>query len=283
MIFIYVFYIDLFLEQNFLMNLIVLMFCASLRGSPGAHRLLRLLLAGICGVLIMALLVLFAPGYGWMTLGTALLAVPLMLFIAFEWGGGKEFCIRLLLSWFSIIVLNGVAEAWQNLTGIRALSLYGLLLTLPLVRMLVMLARSSVQRQARLYPVRLSHGGNSADTRALYDSGNLLTTADGNPVHIASPELFLRLGIGEEDAFSMIPYQSLGMERGWIRVARVERMQVGVGKSARILSEVWIGKAEEGLFRGKSYQMILNGGKERYHEANAGTDMDEDPPAFGGS
>ncbi|MCM1282558.1 MAG: sigma-E processing peptidase SpoIIGA [Muribaculaceae bacterium] len=257
MIFIYVFYIDLFLVQNFLMNLAVLSLTYMLCKCQVSLRCLRMGLAALCMTLVSAFFVLFLPGVRWL----AVAAVPVMLLFAFGWNGKKDFCIRFLVSLFAIVVLNGVAEAVQNLTGIQAPAFYMALLALPVARTLVGVTRSSLRRQGRLYSVTLFHGSKSVKCLGLFDSGNLLATAAGEPVHIASPGILEELALLNEGEVNLIPFQSLGTREGWIRVFRVEKMQIKDGKSTRTLSDVCLGKAEQELLEGKSYRMILNGAK----------------------
>lgn len=264
MIFIYVFYIDLFLEQNFLMNLIVLSLTFLLCKCQVSLRYLRMGLASLCGALAAALLLLFGPGYGWAVAGQAFFVVPAMLLISFGWNGKKDFLIRMGISWFSIVVLNGVASAIQNLTGLKRLTFYTAIAVLGVCRILLELLQNSVRRQGRLWNVTLYRGKCMVKCLGLYDSGNLLTIPDtGEAVHIVSPNLIEQLGMKEEGSLRLIPYQALGTASGWIRVVQVERMELQSGKKCCILSNVWLGKAEEELLKGKSYQMILNGSVER--------------------
>ena len=258
MIFIYEFYIDVYITQNFLMNLAVLALTYTLCKSRIDFRVLRMLLAAACGAIAGALLVLFAPGGGWAM--QAFFVVPGMLFLTFGFSGKKDGLRRLLVSWFSIVVLNGVAEAVCNLAGISLLSFYGVVLVLPASKFLVKLARNALDKQARIYPVTLSRGKESVHCLGLYDTGNLLSV-DGEPVHIVSPGILEQVGLREEAGLRLVPYRALGTGEGWIGVARIERMQIGDDRDARILCGAWLGCAEEELFSGKSYQMILNGVK----------------------
>lgn len=260
MIFIYEFYIDVYMLQNFLMNLTVLALTDTLCKCRVSFRAMRMILAAACGAIAGALLVLFAPGFGWAVAGQAFFVVPGMLFLTFGYCGKKDGLRRLLVSWFSIVVLNGVAEAVYNLSGISVLSVYGVILVLPVSKFLVKLARNALVRQGKIYPVTLSRGEARVCCLGLYDTGNLLTV-DGEPVHIVSSGILEKVGLRKEAGLRLIPYRALGTGEGWIGVVRIERLQIGDGKDAHSVYGAWLGCAEEGLFSGKSYQVILNGVK----------------------
>lgn len=260
MIFIYEFYIDVYMAQNFLMNLTVLALTDTLLKCQVRLKKTRMVLAAACGAIAGALLLLLPPGYVWAMPGQAFLVVPGMLLLTFGYSGKKDALRRLFLSWFSIVVLNGAAEAIYNLLGISLLSFYGCALVLLVSKFLVKLARASLERQSRIYPVTLSRGAESVRCLGLYDTGNLLTV-DGEPVHIVNPKLLERMGLLEEAGQRLIPYRALGSAGGWIGVVKIERMQIGGGRDARSVAGAWLGCAEPELFLGKSYQMILNGVK----------------------
>lgn len=260
MIFIYEFYIDVYMAQNFLMNLTVLALTDTLCRCQVRLKRTRMILAAAVGAIAGALLVLMPPGYVWAMPGQAFLVVPGMLLLAFGYHGKRDVLRRLLVSWFSIVVLNGVAEAVYNLAGISLLSFYGAVLVLFVSKFLVKLARASLERQSRIYPVTLSRGPESVRCLGLYDTGNLLTV-DGEPVHIVSSKLLERMGLLEDAGLRLIPYRALGSAQGWIGVVKIERLKIGDGNDARCVCGAWLGCAEPELFLGKSYQMILNGMK----------------------
>ena len=82
MIFIYVFYIDIFLKQNFLMNFLVLSLTCVFCKSAVCHRNLRMLAAAVSGTGLEAFGLMVLP-YAISVLCTAIGIVPLMVFLAF--------------------------------------------------------------------------------------------------------------------------------------------------------------------------------------------------------
>lgn len=270
MIFIYAFYIDLFVEQNFLMNLIVLSLTHTFCRIPVSFRYLRMFLSALCGAVASALFLLYVPSYGLATAASALLVVPAMLVIAFGCCGKKDFIVRAAISWLSIVILDGVAEAFANLTGIRSLTLYAGIAVLMAARLLTGFLLLSVKKLGRLYAVTLRQGSTQSKCLGLFDTGNLLSIPDtGEPVHIVSPALAGRLGLCDTDGMRLIPFHALGTESGWIRVVQVEQLVVSMRGGKRTYRSAWCGIAQENLLAGRSYQMILNAG---LHENPGGCD-----------
>lgn len=260
MIFIYAFYIDLFLEQNFLMNLIVLSLTYTFCKNPVSMRHLRMFLAALCGAFAAAMLLVFGPGYGWAVAGQAFLLVPLMLYIAFGWNGRRAFLMRIGCSWTAIVILGGAADALGNLTGLRHLTFYAGLAALMIARFAVELLIAAARKQGKLYPVLFVQGTSQVRCLGLFDTGNLLSIPDtGEPVHIVSPAVVRKLGLDGDGGLRMIPFCALGTQQGFIRVAQVEELRVYIGKEKRKYCNAWLGVAEEGLLAGRSYQAILNG------------------------
>ena len=102
--------------------------------------------------------------------------------------------MRILSSWLSIVLLNGVATAVYNLTGLENLYLYTALATTGITYVLVKNLVVSVQRQKRQMSVVLYNKTVSVPCIGLLDSGNLLTMPlSGNPVHIADAALLQKL------------------------------------------------------------------------------------------
>ncbi len=259
MIFIYVFYIDVFLEQNFLMNLIVLSLTCVFCKSAVKYLKLRMAAAALFGAALSLLSYLVIPWYAGAVAACAFIVIPLMLFFAFGFGGLRLFVIRTGVSWLSIILLNGVVTAVYNLTGVRSLHVYICVLVLFAARILVRMLLSSVRMQKRQMQLTLTYHGRSITCMGLYDSGNLLKIPDsGEPVHIIHPGLLEHVLHGEEPEFQVIPYHALGTSEGAIYVCRLDRLRLDDADHPKVMDDPWVGRAQPGLLRGKSYQVILN-------------------------
>ncbi len=217
-------------------------------------------LASLLGAVLSAVLFLSFPIYGGAVVVMAFVVVPLMLFVAFGYGGMRQFLLRIGESWLSIVIVNGVATAVYNLTGIRSLYVYVCLLVLLTARMLVASMLLSIKRLKTQLPVQLTKNGKTVCCMGLYDSGNLLKIPmTGEPVHILAPELLQKLtGEDGESQYEKIPYHALGTSEGQIFVCQLEQMQIQMEGESKTLEHPWVGRADADLLQGKSYQMILN-------------------------
>ena len=52
----------------------------------------------------------------------------------------------------------------------------------------------------------------------------------------------------------------MGTKEGWIRVVQLDKLEIHMGREQKIYRNVRCGVAEEVLFQGKSYQVILHSG-----------------------
>ena len=240
--------------MNFLVLSLTCLFCKS----AIRHRNLRMVFAALSGTGLEVFVLLFLP-YVLSVLCVAFCIVPLMIFLAFGRENKKQMLVRILSSWLSIVLLNGVATAVYNLTGLKNLYLYTALVTVGITFVLVQNLVRSVQRQKKQLSVVIYNGGVSVSCIGLLDSGNLLTMPQsGAPVHIVDTVLLQRL-VDEKTVQKKIAYRALGNPQGELGVYCVERMRVEIGSGKfRDWKSVWIGCAGEGLLQGKSYQMILN-------------------------
>jgi sigma-E processing peptidase SpoIIGA len=279
-IFIYVFYLDVFLVQNFLMNLIVLSLIDLLLGSASGHRQVgRSALAAFFGAAATAAFFLMFKSRIAFVAGGAFVTVPLMVLLAFGFGGGGFALVlrRIMLGWISCVVLEGAARAVYAISGIRAWKIYALGVSYFLARRFLLMLRSSVSVGKREFSVTLCSGGKSVTCLGLYDSGCLITMPKtGEPVSIVSTSLIRELlgdksGAGEEgeeygteEASSSgacaIPYSALGTDCGTLPVYRPERMEIQMKKGVKVIEKPWIGSAQETLFCGRPYRIILNAG-----------------------
>lgn len=257
MIFIYVFYVDLFVEQTFLMNLIVLSLTYIFSNMEGEKRYIRRTVAALTGAVASAgILVIFS--YPFFVVLSAIFVIPLMIRSAF----GRQKLHRIIrqtaLSWLAVVILNGVATAVEQWSGIKSLTIYVGILVLIISGVLVRMLLKSLKGLSNRMRVVVSHHGKSASCFGLYDSGNHLKMPDtGEAVHIASPELLKKLGVsGIPDR--VIPFRALGTEEGRIRVTRMEQMCVFSGKKSVCCKGVWMGCAEDNLLKNMDYQIILN-------------------------
>lgn len=248
---------DLFVEQNFLMNLIVLSLTHILCDINGARRCVRRCLAALLGAVCSAGILVIASFFTYVVV-TLVVIVPLMIAVAFGKQSIRQWIRRILLSWLSMVIVNGIVSTGCLWTGTTGITWYLAILSILAAHVLVRNLIGNMHRQAQNVKVVLTHCGKEVLCTGLYDSGNRLQMPDsGEPVHIISRELFWGLGLYESEEKS-IRYCALGTKDGQIGVSQVERMKVVSGTKAVCYVNPWMGCAQEGLFRSTDYQIILN-------------------------
>lgn len=261
-IFIYVFYMDIFLVQNFLMNLIILSLTSVFWKYSVKWMVFRMMAAGLLGSGLSAVCLTVLHNYRGTMAVMAFFIVPLMLFTAFGWPGPRQFVFCVATSLLSAVILNGIVQAFCNLTGARSLNVYVCGAVFPVAWFLVKSLRSSLGQQRNRLPVTLTGPGGIVSCLGLYDSGNLLTIpGEEEPVHIIAPSLMAQIvgatgtGALEED---VVTFHALGTQEGRMKVYRIPALEVEMGKSSCRLEPAWIGCGDEALMKGKNYQIILN-------------------------
>lgn len=261
-IFIYVFYMDLFLVQNFLINLIILSLTSVFWKYSVKWMVLRMMASCLLGSALSTFCLIALHSYRGTMAVMAFFIVPLMLFLSFGWPGPRQFVFCVATSLLSAVILNGTVCAFSNLTGIRNLNLYICGAAFPVAWFLVKSLRSSISQQRNRLSVILTGPGGRVSCLGLYDSGNLLTVPKTEePVHIIAPELLKQLS-GEAGTGKMreevVAFHTLGTQNGQMRVYQIPALEVEMGKSRYRVEPVWVGCGDAGLMRGKNYQIILN-------------------------
>lgn len=218
---------------------------------------MRRMIAALLGALASAACLILLS-YAAFVVFTALMAVPLMLIIAFGKRSLRQLGRDVLLSWLSIILLNGVAIIVFQMTGVQSLTIYSGILVLLVASALVRTLMRSLKKQKLLMQVVLCHGEHSVSCVGLYDSGNQLELpVTGEPVHIISPALLMSLNITESPKRE-IYYSSLGNENGRIGVMQIEQMHILTDGKELCYRDAWVGCAGAKLMQNKDYQIILH-------------------------
>lgn len=218
---------------------------------------MRRTLAALLGALA-SVGILVGLSYAAFIVLTALVIVPLMIWIAF----GRLKCrnmIRLvMISWLSIIILNGITSVFYQWTGMQSLTIYGGILVLLVAGVLVRILLGSIRRQEQRVQVQLSHQGYSVSCMGLYDSGNRLQMpGTGEPVHIISGMLLEKLQL-QPMPTQKIPFCALGTENGSISVVKLDELCVTAAGKEYSCRGAWMGCADENLLKNTEYQVILN-------------------------
>lgn len=247
---IYVFYADVFLLQNFVMDLIALAAAnrfLNRRRKPGW----LLLAAGFFSVAGL-LLLLYLKDYLLYCIFTHFFLNTGMVLLAFGRMGGREFLKVWFVTYLSVLLTGGILEwlggigVWQVCAAAAVLALTALLLEW----------HKSFGRQ--LLSAEIRSGERRMQLRAYYDSGNQLRDIyTGKAVSILCHDKFEDF-LGEEGNVRYVPFRALGDNEGLIPVTDVDELVIYHGKHAAHIRQAAIGAANEGLLEKKEYDLILH-------------------------
>ena len=239
-----VIYVDTLFLLNAMVDYLLLLASARLAGEPLA-RLRFLLGAALGGLYAVAI---FLPGLSFLARPPCRLAAAVLMVLAAFWKsafGGGVLAIG-LLGGRGLTLSNGVLCSGMDLKIVllSAAGCYGAL-TLIFQR-----TGRHTAPSGELRPVRLTLGERQVSLTALVDTGNTLTDpATGRPVLVAEADCVEELlppGIRPSPAdlrdpagalerledpwrrrFRLLPYRSVGVDRGLLLAVRVDQVQVG--------------------------------------------------------
>lgn len=254
---IYVFYVDVFLMQNFLMDLLAL---------AGANLLLRrrrkfrylFAAAGACAVAGLLLLLLVRQTALYVLLSHFVLNTG-MVFVSFGRCGRKEFLENWAVTYFVVVLLGGTME-W--LAENHLLSGAGLLFGMAGIFSVYAILRYLMYRRSfgnQIQQVRIKKRGHSLELKAYRDSGNQLRDPyTGQGICILSREKAGKLLNRKQDRFRLVPYASLGESAGLLWVTDVDELTLLDGNRTACAAHVAVGIADAALFEHREYDVILH-------------------------
>lgn len=255
---IYVFYLDIFLLHEVLMNSAII--CITLRLNKLNVSKRQLFGAIFLGSIFPLMGLVW--GYKAFILTNYLIVLPLIgLIVA---GRSWRRIISCVVSLVGItFLLGGIAEAVKNTFkwGDEAQDNCEIVLLISAV--LGAVAAGIFQEKARIkryvFRIRLSQGCRIYRGYGLYDSGNCLRhPKTGQMVHIIDADVLAELGV--DKVWDRIEYKSLGNSIGIIETYRIEDLEI-IGKGIKYNEKNCLfGKAQEGLLSQKEYKIVLNEG-----------------------
>lgn len=267
----YEFYADVFFLSNFYMDFLAIYTVNELLG--GKRRIRRFLLGCGVGSLTGLLLFLYISNYSMYLLFIHFLLNPALVIFCFVPTTKKILFKAWFLMYFILLLLGGSVE-WMYQTLLNQ-KYYEICLLLSAVPILILL---SILRQKRksvqlLYSVIIQNKENSAEIRAYFDTGNrLIDPYVGLPVQVISKKIAMQLLKEESFLPRLIPYTSVGSPQGMIEAITVEKVQIVNGKEEIVFAPAVLALAEDDIFQGRDYSMILNCAWERElnpeHEKN---------------
>lgn len=254
---IYVFYADVFLIQNFLMDLIAV---TGANYFLRRHRKYRYLIGASAASSVAGLFLLLTVR------DTVLYAIAShfllntgMVLFCFGRCGKKEFLENWTVTYFVVILLGGTME-WLLENNI--LSRKSLLLGIAGVFLVYGILLYLMQRRDfrnHILNAQLKKRGYCLPLKAYWDSGNQLRDPyTGQGICILSGEKAKTFFDENNDRFRLVPYCSLGENAGMLWVTDVDELLLFDGKKTTRVAHVAVGIADEGLLENREYDFILH-------------------------
>lgn len=258
---IYEVYIDVFLVQNVLMDMQLLLLTLLLLGEKIVF--LRLLTASLAGGAGAVLILMSGIGFNIIYIVLVLVLDAVMLLICL-WRPAKQGIVfRKLI--MGIIYLHGMVFAYGKLmecigrlAGERPARIIVTAVIAGIV--IFMLACRSLMETRHIYEVTLIEEGENAVYRALFDTGNFLTDpVSGKPVSVVE-ETDMTKGWLEKypQKYKVIPYQSVGREHGLLEGIVVDELIIQKEKEQVVRKGAVIALYKGRLSKDGKFQMILN-------------------------
>lgn len=251
------FYADVFLLQNFMMDLIAL---------TGVNYFLRrrrkytyLVFAAALGAVIGLFLLLTVKNRMVYAIISHFVLNTGIILGCFGCGDKREFWENWLGMYLVTLLFGGVIE-W--LDGVWLLSHNRILLLLLAIlgvggMLLYLMKRRSFGNH--ILSAMICKRGRQLEVRGYLDSGNQLRDPyTGKEVCIMSKCRAQEFFDVTEDRFRLIPYRSLGENEGLLWVTDIDELLLYDGHNKRHFSHVAVGIAEDGILEGKEYDLILH-------------------------
>lgn len=258
---IYEVYIDVFLVQNVLMDLQLLILTMLLLKEKIVF--LRLLAASLAGGAGAVMILLSGTGFGvaYIMFVLALDAVMLLICVRHPAKGGLTF--RKLV--MGIIYFHGMVFAYGKLmecagrlVGERAAQI---IVTGTIAGIVIfMLACRRLSESRPIYIVTLSEEGENVVCRALFDTGNLLTDpVSGKPVSVVEETDTMKRWLEQyPQKYKIIPYRSVGEEHGVLEGIVVDELVIQKEEEQVVKRGAVVAFYKGKLSKNGDFQMILN-------------------------
>lgn len=247
----YEFYIDQFFVEHLLIGCLLL--SAALALQKRTAPTVRILLGSIAGSAVMCMVIIAGlPAFYFLGMAVS----GMIVFGGKESGAFWRGMISLL---FVTVCFAGVLEAVLSIWHLPAIA------GMALAALILKWGYRWIERRMKLDGIveaELFCAEKTQRLRALVDSGNqLFEPLTGHPVSIVDSECILPLfeqGWEEERGYFLIPYHSIGTEKGWLRGVRIDRMQIKYKGSTAEINNPVLAIYEGQVSAGRRYQMILH-------------------------
>lgn len=258
---IYEVYIDIFLAQNVLMNMQLLLLTQLLLKERRVF--IRLLAASLVGGIGAVLILILGVGYGvsYILMVLGLDAGMLLICIQHPWKRKISYQ-RLIMG---IIYLHGMEFAYGKLmecAGRLVGERLAHMMVIAVIAMIVVfiLAYRKWTEARQIYKVTLTEEGENAVYRALFDTGNLLTDpVSGKPVSVVEETEETKKWLEKyPEKYKIIPYQSVGKEHGLLEGIVVDELIIQKEREQVVKKGAVIAFYKGKLSKNGEFQMILN-------------------------
>jgi len=258
---IYEIYIDVFLVQNILMDVQLLLLTLLLLKEKVIF--LRLLVASFVGGIGAVMILLSGIGFGMAYIVLVLLLDAVMLLVCIRHPAQHEIMLRKLM--LGIIYLHGMVFAYGKLLECAG-RLVGKRLAQIMVAAVIagivifMLACRSLAESKHIYKVTLTEGEENTVYKALFDTGNFLTDpVSGRPVSVVEETDMIKKWMEKyPQKYKIIPYQSVGKEHGILEGIVVDELIIHKEKEQVVQKGAVVALYKGKLSKDGAFQMILN-------------------------
>lgn len=248
----YEFYIDQFFVEHLLTGYLLIRLTVKVSRADISWK--RIASASLVNTAVMTMAV--CAGAPWWYFSGLLLSGAL-LFAGRTW---RDMINGLLSLLFSAVCFGGALEALLGLWGLPFAA--GTVLTSFFLEAAGTYREKQRLRLERTVEVELTFLEKTMSVCGMIDTGNQLTEPlTGQPVSIIEEAVVRRLlGDGWEArrGFYLIPYHSLGKDKGWMRGVSIDRMTVGKGDRRAVVSRPVLALYNGSISAGGQYQMILH-------------------------
>ncbi len=248
----YEFYIDQFFLEHLLVGYLLIATTVSLRRQSVSWK--RMMAGSAVGAAaVTALVCLGLPG--WYFIGMLLSGA-----VVFAGKGREEILGGLGFLLLLGVCFGGALQALLDLFGLPLMT--GSVLALSLVSLAGRILSKQKALRDSLVTVRLQWEERTETLRGLIDTGNRLKEPlTGRPVSIVDAEPASRL-LGkaweERRGFYLIPYHSVGTEKGWMRGVTIDSMTVELSRGTAVVKRPVLAIYEGELSAETRFQMVLH-------------------------
>ena len=201
-------------------------------------------------------LLFILAGYG-VIFAAGSLVLRILLLKALFRGESRGIFLRLFLwSVVATIAAGGILGVCHQHLAKQYWFAAGSMLCALAVLVSVILEERRILQDEKLYQVKLIHEGKEVEVTGLHDTGNCLQDPyEHRPVHILARSKAQELCLWEEHG-RLIPFSTVGAQEGLMEVWTIDAMEWKNGRADPVV----IGVAEDVLFEGKDYRLILSAG-----------------------